>query len=85
MNAYLLVYNKMYAEKQISKHYSYLEGAQILKTFRKFMGGAKAKSILATKVQRQRHFWYPRVLLWNSVHSVILSMSLVMQKSIKTG
>ena len=44
---------KIYAEKQISKHYSYLEGVQILKPFLKFMGGAEAKSILATKVRRQ--------------------------------
>lgn len=47
------------------------------------MGGAEAKNISATQVQRR--FWYSRVLLWNSLHFVILSMSLVTQKSISMG
>lgn len=82
INEYLLVYHKIYAEKQTSKHYSHLEGAQILKSFLKVVGGTEAQNILAAKLQRQRRFWYPRVLLWNSVHFVILSLSLVTQQSI---
>ena len=81
-NEYLLVYHKIYVEKQTSKHYSHPKGAQILKTVLKVMGGAEAQNILAAKVQRQRCFWYPRVLLWNSIHFVILSLSLVTQPSI---
>ena len=82
INEYLLVYHKIYAEKQTSKHYSHLEGAQILKSFLKVVGGTEAQNILAAKLQRQRRFWYPGVLLWNSVHFVILSLSLVTQQSI---
>lgn len=80
MNEYFLIYNKIYPEKQINKHYSYLEGIQIQKTFLKFIGGAEAENILATNIQRC--FWYSRGLLWNSLHLVILNMSLVTQKSI---
>lgn len=50
-NENLLIYNKIYPEKQINKCYSYLEGAQILKTFLKFMGGAEAKNIFTTEVE----------------------------------
>ena len=82
INEYLLVYHKIYVEKEASKHYSHLEGAQILKTFLKVVGGPEAQNILAAKLQRQRHFWYPRVLIWNSAHFVILSLSLVTQQSI---
>ena len=79
INEYLLVYHKIYVEKEASKHYSHLKGA---KTFLKVVGGAEAQNILAAKLQRQRHFWYPRVLIWNSAHFVILSLSLVTQQSI---
>ena len=53
INEYLLVYHKIYAEKQTSKHYSHLEGAQILKSFLKVVGGTEAQNILAAKLQRQ--------------------------------